>query len=217
MSTNFNALEQRYYIFDFDGTLIDSFNKSIEKLNLLSTEFGFRKITPEEVANLRDLTARELIHHLKIPFYKVPIVVYRARKELKNDMLELAPFVGIYEVLQRLYDTNAYLGIVTSNSQENVKTWLKFNKMDHFFKFIHSASNLFGKGTIIKKVLKKYGIDKDQALYIGDETRDIEAAKENGIHSVSVTWGFNSEKILLQSKPSYFVQEPADLLKILGL
>ena len=65
-----------------------------------------------------------------------------------------------------------------------------------------------------KKLLKKYKTDKSQTFYIGDETRDIDAAKKNGIYAVAVTWGFNSEKILLQHQPDFIARRPEDLLNI---
>ena len=62
-----------------------------------------------------------------------------------------------------------------------------------------------------------YKIDKSKAYYIGDETRDIEAAKKNHIKSIAVTWGYNSETALEKYDPSYIAKTPKDLLTILGL
>src|SRR3990167_9311652 len=114
-------------------------------------------------------------------------------------------------------DFNFFLGIVTSNSKENVTSWLDSYKIKHFFHFIHVEPNYFGKNRVIKKVLKKYRMSKSHVFYIGDETRDIDAAKQNGIYSIAVTWGFNSEKILLQHQPHYIARNPNDLLTICGL
>lgn len=206
-----------YLIFDFDGTLVDSFHKAIEKLNILADEFGFQKVHPNDIANLRELSSSAFIKHLKIPTYKIPQVIFRARKEMNNEMSKLTPFSNLPEVLQELSNANVSLGILTSNSKENVSTWLKINKMEHFFNFIHTESTLFGKGAIIKKIIKKYEINKKHAFYIGDETRDIEAAQKNNIYSIAVTWGFNSEKTLLQHEPHYIARKPEDLLRILKL
>lgn len=210
------SMQKMNLIFDFDGTLVDSFHTAIEKLNILADEFNFRKIQPNEIADLKDLSSRELIKYLKIPIYHIPKIITLGRKHLNNEMLKLAPFLNIHEVLQQLHNANFSLGILTSNSKENVNAWLKFNKMDHFFNFIHTESNYFGKAAIIKKILKKYTINKQHAFYVGDETRDIDAAKKNDIGSIAVTWGVNSEKILLQHEPHYIARKPEDLLVILG-
>ena len=52
------------------------------------------------------------------------------------------------------------------------------------------------------------------ALYIGDETRDIEAARNNDLISIAVTWGYNTEQVLQDYSPTYVVHEPNDLLSI---
>jgi phosphoglycolate phosphatase len=203
-----------YLIFDFDGTLVDSFRTVIEKFNLLADEFKFRKINSDEIDDLRNLTSRELIKYFEIPIYKIPIVLRCARKHMYSEMQTLPPFTNLPGVLQEVHDMKIPLGILTSNSSENVTRWLERNKMEHLFNFIHVESNYFGKKRILRKILKTYKIDKSQAFYIGDETRDVEAAKECDVYSVAVTWGFNSEKILTQHQPHYIVRKPEDILMI---
>ena len=89
--------------------------------------------------------------------------------------------------------------------------------MQHLFQFIHSEANYFGKTRLLKKIINQYKLDKSRVFYIGDETRDIEAAKQSGLHSIAVTWGFNSEKILSQHEPDFIARKPEDLLTILSL
>lgn len=203
-----------YLIFDFDGTLIDSFRAVMEKFNILAQEFNFKKINSDEINGLKDLTSKELIKHLKIPFYKIPKVLHSARKQMRSEMHTLLPFKNIPETLQNLYGNNVSLGILTSNSLENVTEWLERNKLQHLFNFIHAESSFFGKKRILQKIIKTYNIDKSHAYYIGDETRDVEAAKACNIYSIAVIWGFNSEKILSKQYPHYLVKKPEDILML---
>ena len=124
----------------------------------------------------------------------------------------LLPFSSLCEVLRKIHDLNINVGILTSNSLENVTAWLKHNQMDSFFNFIHAESSFFGKKRILRKIIKTYKMERPQIFYIGDETRDVEAAKECNVYSVAVTWGFNSEKILTQHQPHYIVRKPDDIL-----
>jgi phosphoglycolate phosphatase len=204
-----------YLIFDFDGTLVDSFRAVIEKFNLLADEFKFRKISSDEVDSLRDLTSRELIKYLKIPMYKIPSVLRCARKHMTSEMRVLLPFANLPEVLHKLYNNKVALGILTSNSSDNVTEWLEHNKMQRLFNFIHVESSYLGKHRILRKIIKTYKMDKSHTFYIGDETRDIDAAKKCGVYSVAVTWGFNSEKILSQHQPHYILRKPEDILTII--
>jgi len=206
-----------HLIFDFDGTLIDSFHSAVEKLVFLADELNFRKVKQQELGSLRDLSSKELIRYLQIPIYKIPQVIFRARKEMQAEMPSLNSFFMLHETLQQLSTTGYSLGILTSNSVGNVSSWLRHHKMQHLFQFIHSEANYFGKTRLLKKIINQYKLDKSRVFYIGDETRDIEAAKQSGLHSIAVTWGFNSEKILSQHEPDFIARKPEDLLTILSL
>lgn len=203
-----------YLIFDFDGTLVDSFHKAVENINLLADKFGFRKVKVHEIESLKNLTSLEFIRHLEIPLYKIPKVLHAARKLIQNEMRSLKSFSNLPQILQQLFNSGFSLGILTSNSKENVMTWLEHHKMKHLFHFIHNESSFFGKKITLKKILKTYKIDRSQAFYIGDETRDVEAAKQNDIYSVAVTWGFNSETALAQYQPHFIVRKPEDILAL---
>ncbi|HLB58081.1 MAG TPA: HAD hydrolase-like protein, partial [Gammaproteobacteria bacterium] len=54
-----------------------------------------------------------------------------------------------------------------------------------------------------------------ETFYIGDETRDIQAAKKNHIYSIAVTWGFNNKKVLAAEKPDFLIDNPKELLAVL--
>ena len=201
-------------IFDFDGTLIDSFRSAIEKFNILADEFNYRKVKDDEVESLRGVTSRELIKYFRIPLYKMPRVLLKARGMMRSEMQTLLPFANLRSVLNLLRDANVKLGILTSNSSENVSAWLKRNDMENLFDFIHGESSFFGKSNALRKVIKSHKLDKATTFYVGDETRDIDAAKACKIHSVAVTWGFNSEEILRQHQPYCTIEKAEDLLAI---
>lgn len=201
-----------HLIFDFDGTLVDSFRIVIDKFNLLADEFDFRKIHSDEIAQLRNLTSKELVRHLAIPIYKLPRVLHRAREHMRHDMHTLPSFLNLPDVLVELHRLDFSLGILTSNSSENVLAWLHQHHLRHLFSFIHAGSSFFGKTYQLKKICNTYQMDKMKTCYIGDETRDIEAAKECHIYSMAVAWGFNSEKMLAHHEPNYLARTPEDIL-----
>ncbi len=203
-----------HLIFDFDGTLVDSFNCAIEIFNTLADEFKFRKILSHEAHDLKNLNSRQLMKHLKIPMYKIPAVLFKAKHCMQKEMSNLHPFPGIPEVVQSLSDTGLSLGIVTSNAELNVLLWLERHEILGCFDFVISAPSYFGKGKTLKKILKANKLDQRKVFYIGDETRDIDAAKQCGISAVAVTWGFNSEAIIAKHNPYYLVRHPKDILTI---
>jgi phosphoglycolate phosphatase len=203
-----------HIIFDFDGTLVDSFDVMLEKFNLLADTFKYRKVKLEEIPTLKNLNSREFIQFLEIPLYKIPRVLAAARKSIRDNMQGLASFPDLPGILQQLHAKGFTLGILTSNSEENVSTWLTLQKLDHLFQFIHHKSSLFGKKQILKKIIRQLNMNKTKTVYIGDETRDVEAAKLNNIHSIAVTWGFNSETALQTYQPDFIARLPRDILEI---
>lgn len=204
-----------YFIFDFDGTLVDSFMASIEIYNLLAEKNNFNKIEHSKIEDVKNISAFDLIRTLNIPFYRLPTMLYHAQKNMSKSIHTLPPFFNIKEMLNTLHESGCKIGILTSNSKENVDLWLKLNGIASYFTFIHSERNLFGKDYALKKIFRTYNIDKDEAVYIGDEARDIEAAKKLNMKSIAVTWGFNTEQFLLKQNPDYIARTPQDIVSLI--
>ncbi|BAQ63509.1 HAD hydrolase-like protein [Geminocystis sp. NIES-3709] len=207
-------MTQKVLIFDFDGTLADSRKTLVHIANKLAGEFGFDRVTEDEIIRLSNLSSREIVQQSPIPTYKIPFLLRRVKKELNQEIKKLQPFIGIKETLNSLKSQGFLLGIVTSNIENNVLDFLKSNQLENHFDFIYSGSSLFGKDKIIKKVIQKHQLLTDHIVYIGDETRDIEAAKKSKIKVVAVTWGFNSAHILAQHNPDFLIHQPQELTEI---
>ncbi len=201
-------------IFDFDGTIADSFNAVLGISNHLAEEFGYPPTLPDEIEQIRDLSSREILKRSGVPLYRLPFLLRRLRIELNQEVAHLHPITGIKEALQQLKQQGHQLGIVTSNSQENVKAFLEAQGMQSLFDFIGSGLTIFGKSRVIRRMLRKYRIDPTIAFYVGDETRDIEAAKKIRLKSIAVGWGFNSSRILAEHSPNFLIYHPAELLEV---
>jgi len=64
--------------------------------------------------------------------------------------------------------------------------------------------------------LKERNFDPQSVFYVGDETRDVEAARKAGVKTIAVTWGFNGEDILKKQKPDYLARRPEELIALLN-
>lgn len=209
-------MTQKVIIFDFDGTIADTVDALVNVANRLAVEFGYIQITPEELAILRNLTSREIIKYAGISVFKIPFLVKKVKSELKNKIPDLKPIIGIQESLSELKRQGYRLGIITSNSQDNVSEFLKINNLDNLFEFVYSGVTIFGKTTIINNVLRQKQLKPQEVIYVGDETRDIEASKKSNIKVVAVTWGFNSYEVLSRQKPDYLINHPRELLDVVN-
>jgi phosphoglycolate phosphatase len=208
-------MTHKVIIFDFDGTIADTVDALVTIANRLAGEFGYIQITPEDLALLRNFTSREIIKYSGVSMLKIPFLLKKVKGELKAKISELKPIPGISEVLATLHSQGYTLGIITSNSPENVTAFLSNNQLNHLFEFIHSGVTIFGKTTIINNVLKQKQLDPTAVIYVGDETRDIEASKKANIKVIAVTWGFNSPEALAKQEPYILINHPQELPEVI--
>ncbi|HEY9637145.1 MAG TPA: HAD-IA family hydrolase [Coleofasciculaceae cyanobacterium] len=203
-------------VFDFDGTLADTFDAIVKISNGLAREFGYKPADPEKLAQIRNLTSREIIKQSGISIFKIPFLLKKLKENLHNDIQNLSPIPGIKELLTQLKIEGHILGILTSNSEENVRLFLKNQEMQDFFSFIYAEPTLFSKHKILRKFIIQNQLDPEEVIYVGDETRDIEASKKIPVKVIAVTWGFNSGEALAKQNPDFLVHKPSELLDVMG-
>ena len=206
-------MKNHILVFDFDGTIADTFHHTMRISNQLSYEFNFNQIEPHEINFLKDKTSVEIIQHLKVPFMKIPYIVARAKSELHKNIHAIELIDGLKETLLDLKCLGYGLGILSSNSLNNVTQFLSGHAIE-CFDFIQSSSRIWGKNIGLNKMIQDQKWNPSQIIYIGDETRDIEAAQKSGIKVVAVTWGYNSAKVLASYSPDYLVHSPVELKKL---
>ncbi|HCP08300.1 MAG TPA: carotenoid oxygenase [Candidatus Moranbacteria bacterium] len=204
-------MAKKVIIFDFDGTIADSLPVVFEIINEFARREGFEKISEEKIYELRDLPASHIFKQIGISKLKFPFFLKKFRENFGKRISSIKAISSISENIKKLKEKNYILGIVTSNSYENVKKFCKNNNLD-IFDFIYSDESIFSKDKILKRLLKKYNFEGGNVLYVGDEIRDIEAAKKSGIRMLAVGWGFNSKKALLENNPDYFIDDPSELI-----
>ncbi len=202
-------------IFDFDGTLADTRKAILNIVKDNQEEWGLPDINEELINDFRGKGFFELFKKYNIILLKLPFIFPKAKKELGKKIDKVPLFPGMREVLMTLRKKGIKLGILTTNSEENVKKFLRHHNLE-IFDFIGSEISLMGKDKALKKVLEKRNINKNETMYIGDEIRDIEACKENGLKIISVTWGFNKKEILKKNNPDYLIDKPEEILKIVS-
>ena len=202
-------------VFDFDGTLADSLSAAHAIYNQLAVERDFRPISTAELPALRHHSLTSLLRTLGISPHHVPSLLHQGRKLLRNRLAEISPCSGLPEQLPILREKTGCLGILTSNSVENVEIFLQRHQLRHYFDFLSTCPRLKGKARFLRSITRTYSLPPRQLIYIGDEVRDLQAAQKAGTCSAAVTWGFNSEEALLAAHPDYLCRHPQDLLSLL--
>lgn len=196
-----------YIVFDFDGTLADTFD--VIK-TIAMQEYGEYDI---DIDLFKSEGAKGMLKKLDIPRWKIPGMILNVTSKLRSSK-EIKLFPGIVDMLN-VMKKDYKIGIVSSNSQEIINATLREYEMDDLFEFVYSESSLFGKHLVLKKMCSKYKIDPLDVIYVGDEDRDIVAAKKANIKTIAVTWGFNSKEKLSRENPDYLVDSPMEILEAL--
>ena len=206
-------------IFDFDGTVADSFAESLLSYNRVAPRLRLRTVAEAEIPELRRLGAGELIVALGIPMWKLPRLMITVRADLMDHFDAVGPVPGIGEALHELRQAGYRLAIVTSNSQANVRGFLARHGLDLFPTVVAGAS-IFGKSRRLRRLLKAAQVGGSAAVYIGDTSPDIRAAREAGTAAVAVTWGFSARAPLAAENPDAVVESTSELaatiLRLLG-
>ena len=201
----------RLVIFDFDGTLSDSGDWFLSVIDQLARRFRFRTVRDDEVEMLRHKSSREVIEYLGISRWKLPLIARHVRRLVGRNAHRIELFPGTPDLLERLADTGVRIALVTSNSERNVRAILGEEhaaRIDYFA----CGSSLFGKAPKFRRVLRKMAIPAAETLAIGDETRDVDAAREVGMRAGSVLWGYAAEELLTAMRPDALFRTPKDIL-----
>lgn len=199
-------------IFDFDGTIADSFQYVYDFLCKEARVSG----SQAEAAALqyRGMSMKAMALKLGIPFWRLPFLYFKGRRVMRQHLTDVQPFGGMLEVVKTLHKQGNELFIVSSNSSRNVRTFLRQNQLNDCFRGIRGGAGIMGKVSIVRQVLVRYRLSKANCWYVGDELGDMVAAKAVGIHAVAVSWGF-ADAETLREMADMAVSRPEELLEVL--
>ncbi len=192
--------------FDFDGTLADTAARSADILRRLAPELGLR--VPDDWGALRNLPTRELLRTLGVRFWQVPRLVQRFRDEAALGAESVALFPGVAEVLAELAGAGRELAVVSSNRAETIRATLGASGVEAHFARIIGSRRLGGKARALRRLARR---GSGGLVYIGDELRDIAAARRAGVGAVAVAWGYHSADLLATARPDFVAATPHEL------
>lgn len=203
----------RLLIFDFDGTLADSLPWFTQVLNDVARRYGFRTVTPDEMQKLRALGNREIVRRLGVPTWKMPFIAAHMRRLARNAADEIRPFNGVADLLVELHARGVKVAIVSSNGEAAMRQVLGeavWAKLDH----VEAGIAMFGKAPRLARTAKRLGVSPQDVLTVGDETRDIEAARRAGMAVAAVTWGYATRDALERASPDLLIDDLDKLLAV---
>jgi phosphoglycolate phosphatase len=208
-------LKYKLVIFDFDGTLADSFPWLISVMDELADRFKFKRLDKNQIETLRGYDARKLIKEYRVPFWRIPSIGKHIRNLMSENIHSIRMFEGIPALLQSLAEQGAVLAVLSSNSCQNIHQVLG-PENTALISYYECGVAIFGKPAKIRKLLKISGVQPDEAILIGDEIRDLEAARAVPIASGAVSWGYARVEALQAHAPSEFFDSVSEIVEKIG-
>lgn len=206
----------KYLVFDFDGTMVDSLDIMIEVYNRIAEKYKAKKLHHQDLEYFKGLSVKERCKFLNFKLYKFPLAaldIYRLSKPYLED---LRFFPGIQELIEQLHACGYKLAIISTNSEHNIRSFLKRSGID-FIQEVICSNNIFGKDKDIKFFLKTRELKNSEVVYVGDEVRDIIACQKNRIRVIWVSWGYDRIDNAQKLHPDSIVHTPQEILDYLQI
>jgi phosphoglycolate phosphatase len=205
----------RLAIFDFDGTLADSLPWFLVAVNDAADRFGFRRIPEADMDTVRGYDPWQVMRYVRMPPWKTPAVVRFVRAHMRTNVEKIRLFDGIGPMLRALSDAGVRIAIVSTNSEENIRHVLGV-ELSTLVAHYGCGASLFGKKPLIRRALAAAGARADEAIYIGDEIRDLVASRGVGVAFGAVSWGFSTPAALEARRPELVFRTVAQIETLAG-
>ncbi len=200
-------------IFDFDGTIADSFDYVTSFLQ--GQVRRGKPLTAQERAALRGMTMQQMAEHMGSPKWRLPLLFLIGRRAMGRAIYDVPLFEGAGKVIEQLHAEGHVLTIVSSNNSRNIRKFLRQHHLYKYFTDIYGGAGFFGKRRAIRSVLHRNHLAAKDAIYIGDESRDVDAANADQVRVIAASWGFDQADTLAAHKPTAIANVPQDIIRIL--
>jgi len=208
------------YIFDLDGTLLDTLDDLAASVNYALRTHGMPEHTNDDVRlfvgnGVRKLMERAIPDGASNPDFEATFATFR-QHYMTHSLDTTKPYDGIPETLEALKAKGCHLAVVSNKMMAATQELCR-----HFFPDTIEVAIGENEAEGIRKkpapdtviaALRQLGVGQEGAVYVGDSDVDIETARNSGLPCISVLWGFRDRDFLLQHGAKMFISNPSELL-----
>lgn len=206
------------YIFDLDGTLLETLTDLAASCNYALRQHGMPERSIDEVRRfvgngVKKLMERAIPGGLDNPDFEATYSDFR-KHYLVHSLDTTQPYPGIMDLLRQLHERGAHLAVVSNKFYAATQ-----ELVSHFFSqyvqvAIGERENIRKKPApdTVLEALRQLDMPKETAVYIGDSDVDIDTARNCGMPCISVLWGFRDKDFLLSHGATRLVSRPEEIL-----
>lgn len=202
-------------ILDFDGVLADSAPWMLRRIPDFLRARGLPAPGPDELEQLRGMPNRQVVRRMRVPAWRLPGIARDMRALIEAEAHEIPLFPGAAGFLERLQAAGARAAIVSSNGERAVRRILGEENAARVTRYACGAA-IFGKAPLFRRVVRAEGVERGRVLAVGDETRDIDAARKAGLACAAATWGYATREVLASAGPDRLADGFDDLAALIG-
>lgn len=208
-------------LFDLDGTLLDTLDDLADSVNAVLQKEGYQLRTKDEIREfigngVKMLMKRSLPDGTPEDEVVRCLAMFR-EIYLKNMLDQTKPYDGILEVLSVMKRKGMKIGVVSNKLDEATKEMCRLFFNEYVDVAIGDSPERKKKPDpdSVFEALKQLDSQQDKTLYVGDSNVDMKTAKNSGLDSVGVTWGFRSREVLIEEGADYIIDEPLQLIALI--
>ena len=208
------------YIFDLDGTLLDTLGDLAAAVNYALRKYGLSEHSIDDVRSfvgngVRVLMQRAVPEGEANPLFEEVLAAFRSYY-LEHSLDTTRPYNGIPELLAELRRRGCHTAVVSNKFDAATKELCRYFFVDTIEVAVgeHEAEGIRKKPApdTVEEALRQLGVTKEGAVYVGDSDVDILTAHNAGLPCISVLWGFRSREFLQAHGATTFVTSPLQLL-----
>jgi HAD superfamily hydrolase (TIGR01549 family) len=208
----------RAFIFDIDGTLVDSNELHVEAWDRAFRHFGktfSREKLRAQIGKGSDQYLPEFLSKDEIERFGKELDEYRSDVFKKEYRPKARPFPKVRELFQRIRDDQKRIVLASSGKKDDTKYYIELLKVDDLIDGCTSADDADRSKPapdIFTAALEKVNVPPDEAITVGDTRFDVEAAAKAGLGTIALTCGGTDESVLRKAGAIAIYRDPADLL-----
>jgi len=203
-------------LFDFDGTLLNTNDLIIQTFMHVLNERFPGQYSPKDCLKFLGPSLKQTMSDIAPGEEDAMIAKYRKYNELHHDEL-VTQYPDVVSTLEQLKAMGIKLAIVSTKRNGMIDRGLSVLGANHLFDVrigTDDVKNVKPDPEPVLLALERLGVNKEEAIMIGDNSHDIEAGHNAGIRAAGVAWAFKGPEYLQQFKPEYMLHHMTDLLDI---
>ena len=204
-----------YFIFDIDGTLIDSAPVYLPALGKALNEHGYTT-SPEQIQTAFGMTGWQGLAYCGVPEEQFDAVMHSWEEEAYRHLERVTVYDGIADTLRALKEGGNKLGIATSRNCSQYTKGVKPLGLSAFFDAVVCSDDVADPKPAPDEVLeclKQMGGNAEQAIFIGDSAYDMQCARAAGVKSGVALWGCHDPE---KMEADIRLAHPSEILKLMS-